>query len=211
MRLERAPAVASLLAVTFLAGCAGPFGLTRSKPASPAPVDPTVANARALTGHLELVRQLVEGTPVEQAKIVASVKQRYDLAPTEPRDELDYALVLAAPGQAGSDPAHARVLLTSVLASGSALEPSERALAVIVLHDVDQQLDLAAANERLRTKYEVDGRLRSAQADRRLKAEIEENQRLRRDLARARAKLKAITNIERSLIQRRNGTTGKAP
>lgn len=205
MRLERAARGAVLLASVLVGGCTGMFP---HKPAPPPPVDPTVVAAKALMSHLELVQRLIEGTPAEQAEILASVKHRYDLTPTLPAEELDYALVLAAPGHMGSDPAHAQMLLTSVLASRDALMPPERALAVMTLHDLDRRLDLVAANRRMQTQFKVDDRLEQEQASRRLQAEAEENHRLRRDLARAREKLKAIANIERSLNQRKSAPAG---
>jgi hypothetical protein len=208
MRRKRAARGAVILASILVGGCAGSFAALHQKPLPPPPPDPAVVAARALTGHLELVRRLVEGTPAEQADILASVKHRYDLAPTMPDEELEYALVLASPGHMGSDPAHAQALLTDVLAAPDALMPPERALAVMVLHDVNRRLDLAAANQRLQSHFEADSRMQQEQASHRLLSEVEENHRLRRDLARARAKLKAIANIERSLNQRKNAPAG---
>lgn len=197
-----AAVAALLLAAISLSGCAGTFGFQK-KAAPPPPVDPAVTAAVQLTHRLEVLQRLFEGTPVEQAAIVADAKRHYDLAPQAPGKELDYALVLAAPGHTGSDPVHARQLLSSVLASGTSLPAPDRALAVVAMHDVDRQLELSVANQRLRTAYALDTRMREAQAGKRLKEQVEENVRLRRDLARARAKLQAISNIERSLNNRR--------
>jgi len=210
MRLERAARGAVLLASALVGGCTGMLGM-RNPPPPPPPPDPVVVAARALASHLELVQRLVEGTPAEQAAILASVKHQYDLTPQVPAEELDYALVLAAPGHMGSDPTHAQALLNSVLAAQDALLPPERALAVMVLHDVNRRLDLAATAERMQAQFAQDYRLHQAQAAHRLQAEVEENHRLRRDLARARAKLKAIANIERSLNQHKSTPAGTPP
>ena len=51
-------------------------------------------------------------------------------------------------------------------------------------------------------------RERTANASHRLQAELDENARLRKELDEARAKLDAIANIERSLNERKPGTTG---
>ena len=48
-----------------------------------------------------------------------------------------------------------------------------------------------------------------ATANQRLQTEIDENARLRKELEEARAKLDAIANIERSLNERKPGTTGR--
>jgi hypothetical protein len=44
-----------------------------------------------------------------------------------------------------------------------------------------------------------------------LQAEIDENAKLRKDLEQARAKLDAITNIERSVSDRKPSTEGHTP
>jgi hypothetical protein len=211
MRLERAGRAAVLLASALVSGCTGMFGMMQEPPPPVPPVDPAVVAAQALTSHLELVQRLVEGTPAQQAAILASVKHRYNLTPMMAADELDYALVLAAPGHMGSDPAHAQALLSNVLASRDALMPPERALAVMVLRDVNRRLDLVASAQRMQAQLAEDGRLQQEQAARRLDTEVEENHRLRRDLERARAKLKAIANIERSLNQRKSAPAGPTP
>ena len=102
MRHDTLTRGSTLLAAMLLCGCADMLGLAGEKPAPPAPPDPAVLAAQALTSHLALVQRLIESAPDAQAQIVARVKHRYDLAPSTPDDELDYALVLAAPGHAGS-------------------------------------------------------------------------------------------------------------
>lgn len=200
------------LAAALLSGCAGTFGFERKHaPPPPPPVDPAVVAATQVSHRLEMLQRLVEGTPAEQATILADAKHDYDLAPTTPGNELDYALVLAAPGHAGSNPTQARQLLSNALASGAGLSTPDRALAVVLMHDVDRQLDLVAANERLKTQQALDTRQREAEASRRLRVEAEENVRLRRELVRARAKLQAITNIERSLNNRRKSAPAAPP
>ncbi len=198
-------AALTLAAAAMLGGCAVPFGAgTPRKADTPPPVDPAVTAAVLVANRLEIVQRLVEGTPAEQAQILATVKGTYDKSPTTPGDELEYALVLAAPGHSGSDPGHAQQLLQNVLDSPDSLMPSERALAVLVLRDVDRQLDLVAENQRLQVQSEQDDRERMAFASRRLQSEAEENARLRKELEKTRAQLNAITNIERSLNRRRS-------
>jgi hypothetical protein len=74
---------------------------------------------------------------------------------------------------------------------------SERALADLMVRDLDARLALASENEMLRAGRNAsvdDGRL--ADLDRRLQAETAEKDRLRRELERAEAKLEAIATLE---------------
>ncbi len=206
MRLERGTAAAmALAAAAVLSGCAIPFGMEPPRKAdTPPPVDPAVTAAVLLANRLELVQRLVEGAPTEQAQILATARLDYEKSPSTPSDELEYALVLAAPGHPGSDPAQAQQLLQSLLTSPVPLMPSERALAVLVLRDVDQQLDLIAENQRLQLNSQRTDHAQAVAASRRLQAETEENVRLRRELEKTRAQLSAIANIERSLNRRKS-------
>jgi YfhG lipoprotein len=210
MRLEGAIAAAvALAAAAMLSGCAGMAGLRAAPKAdTPPPVDPAVTAAVLLATRLEDVQRLLGAAPAEQARILATAKQTYDSAPTAPSGELQYALVLAAPGQPGFDPAHAEQLLRNVLSSPLSLSPSERALAALLLEDVEQQLALAAENQRLQLAAASNDRERMAAASKRLQAETEENAHLRKELEETRAKLNAIANIERSLNRRKPSTQG---
>jgi serine phosphatase RsbU (regulator of sigma subunit) len=105
--------------------------------------------------------------------------------------------VLAVPGHAASDPAGARTLLGEALATPETLLPSERALADLMIRDLDARLALVRENEALRgigPTNKDDERL--AELDRRLQAEIAEKEQLRRELERAEAKLEAIATLE---------------
>lgn len=202
-------AAVALAAAAMLGGCAGMAGHpTPRKAAAPPPVDPAVTAAVRLTTRLEDVQRLLEAAPPEQAHILATAKQAYDSAPTAPTGELQYALMLAAPGQPGFDPAHAQQLLLNVMASPLALMPSERALAALLLEDVKQQLALIAENQRLQLAVASNDRELTAAASKRLQAETEENAHLRKELEETRAKLNAIANIERSLTRRKPSTQG---
>jgi hypothetical protein len=70
-------------------------------------------------------------------------------------------------------------------------------------------LTLETENRRLQADAARADRERMASANHRLQAEVEENTRLRRELEEARAKLDAIANIERSLNERKPGSTGR--
>jgi hypothetical protein len=210
MRREAAAvAIAALVGAASLGGCAsGPNPLTHKSDAAPR-VDRAAASAAVLATHLQALVQLVQGAPAEQAEILAAAKHEYDVAPTASH-ELALALVLSVPGHPGFDPARAQQLLRDVLATPETLMPSERALALLTLDNVNHQLDLTSQNQRLQTEFERNDRELVAEASRRLQAETEENAKLRKELDDARAKLDAISNIERSLNKRKsaNSTEG---
>ena len=83
--------------------------------------------------------------------------------------------------------------------------PEERILALVHLKDVEQRLILDAEAERLQQAAAAAAAQRNDQAAQRLQAALEENRQLRLALDEARAKLDAITNIERSIRERDNG------
>ena len=192
----RTPAAAALAAAA-LAGCASP-GFMHGESTQPLDVDRSTLQTTALTGHIDILQRLLQGQPPEQAQILAGAQHDYELAPTASHT-LRYALVLAAPSHAGRDPVRAQQLLQGLLGAPETLVPAERALALVQLRTVERELALAADNQRLQALADSRDRDRSLASARRLQAEEDENARLHRELDEARAKLDAITTIERSL------------
>ena len=183
-----------------LAGCSGVAGLRSEKPAAaPAPSTESIQAAQ-LAGYLTGLQQLVQGSPAEQAELVAAAHAAYDQAHQGPA-ALRYGLVLAAPSHPARDPSQAQRVLRETLARPELLNVVERALAVVELQRVDAELRVTAENERLvgEAQRERD-RQRTAPASaalaKRLQTEQEENARLKKALDEARAKLDAIVNIE---------------
>jgi hypothetical protein len=212
MRLEGARlAATALVGAAALGGCLAGPGEGAHKPESPPRVDRAAASAVVLASHLQTLAQLVQAAPAEQAEILASTKHDYDIAPT-PSHELTLALVLSVPGHPGFDPARAQQLLRDVLATPETLMPSERALALVTLDNLNRQIDLAGQNQRLQAESERNDRQLVAEASKRLQTETEENAKLRKELEDARSKLDAISNIERSLNRRKtpNSTEGQS-
>jgi hypothetical protein len=81
--------------------------------------------------------------------------------------------------------------------------PIERSLALVELKEVEQRLILQAENKRVRDDAAHDDTRDKLQAaNRRLAAESDENAKLRKALDEARAKLEAVTHIERSINDR---------
>jgi hypothetical protein len=188
--------------VAGLCGCSllpPPRTVASRLPGAPLP------DAAAVAPLLELMSALPQGDPARQAELFQSVKDAAELTPTT-SNRLRYALALATPGYSGSNPVAAQRQLAELLARPETLLPIERLLAAVELKEVEQTLVLQAENERLRSEAPPDDREKLAATNRRLAVESDENARLRKALDEARAKLDAITHVERSINDR--GTNG---
>jgi hypothetical protein len=207
------PAATALFGAALLSACGAADLLTRSTPrtqvATPV-VDRTVASATVITSYLETLQKLLTSQPSEQAEIVAAAQREFDLAPT-PSHQLRYALILATPGHGATDQPRAQRLLRELMASPAALLPAERSLAFLEMQKVDVQLTLAAENRRLQTVATRTQLDKSTALTRRLQAEQDENARLRKELDAAQAKLDAISDIERSLSERKPSAESRSP
>jgi hypothetical protein len=202
MRPSRLRLAVNLLALCALGGC-GVLGNSLSNSKNPAPSEPERKSADygPIAPLLEMMSALLQGDPARQAELFQSVKDQSSLYPTT-SNRLKYALALAIPGHSGSDPVAAQRQLSELLARPETLLPDERLLALVELQDVDQRLILQAENQRLREEASHDSRDKLQAANRRLQAESDENARLRKALDEARAKLDAVTHIERSITDR---------
>ena len=187
------------------AGCAG--GPQRAPESAPVVNSAAVAST-VLGEYLQLLQRLVQAPPAQQAEIVASAQRDYDSAPT-PSRQLKLALILGTPGHPATDLPKAQGLLRELMATPEMLLPGERSLAFLELSQIDDHLTLEAENRRLQSDAVRADQQRVANANHRLQAEMDENGRLRRELEEARAKLDAIANIERSLNERKPGSTGR--
>jgi hypothetical protein len=195
-----------VLVALVAAGCA--MGPGQRSP-SPAPVvNAATMGSTVLSEYLQLLQRLVQGKPADQAEIVAHAQREYDTAPT-PSRELKLALILGTPGHPATDLPKAQALLRELIANPEMLLPGERALTFLELLQIDDHLTLDAENRRLQSEGVRADQQRVAAATHRLQAEMDENARLRRELEEARAKLDAIANIERSLNERKPGSTGR--
>jgi hypothetical protein len=186
-------------------GTVGPFA--RQKPAAPTEPDRASPDLSPITPLLQMMSSLPQGDPARQAELFQSAKDAAELTPTT-SNKLKYALALATPGYSGSDPVAAQRQLSELLARPETLLPIERLLALVELKEVEQRLILQAENSRMRDEAQHDeSRDKLLAVNRRLAAESDENTRLRKALDEARAKLEAITHIERSINDRKtNGS-----
>jgi hypothetical protein len=195
-----------LLGASFLLGALGGCALTggagsdarNPEPAAPQGQLKVSGNVEPL---LEMMTSLPQGDPARQAELFQSAKDAASLAPTT-TNRLRFALALAVPGHSGSDPVAAQRQLAELLARPETLLPDERLLAMEELQDVDQRLVLQAENKRLRDEDSQNSRDKLQALNKRLSAESDENARLRKALDEARAKLDAVTHIERSINDR---------
>ena len=95
--------------------------------------------------------------------------------------------------------------MNELLAAGDTLLPEEHVLALIHLKDVERRLVLDAEAERLQRAAAAATAERNGRTAQQLQAALEENRQLKLALDDARAKLDAITTIERSIRERENG------
>lgn len=198
-----------LLATALLPACTpGVFQRDHPTHETPPVVNKAAAASTVLADDLQLLQSLVQGTPSDQAEIVAAAQRDYETAPT-PSRQLRFALILAMPGHPGTDLPRAQRLLRELNANPEMLVPGERALANLELQQIDDHLTLEGENRRLQADAARADKDRVASANRRLQVETDENVRLRKELEEARAKLDAIANIERSLNERKPSNEGR--
>jgi hypothetical protein len=187
----------------------------RTPPAATPIPSSEALQAAQLSAMATSQQQLVQGSPAEQAEVLAAAKSAYEANRQGP-PLLRYALILAAPGHPGRDLEQAQRLLREALARPELLSPTERAIAVVEQQRIDGELKLKAENTRLVAEAQRDrdrqrNTTSTATIARRLQTEQEENARLRKALDDAQAKLDAIANIERSISDRPPANEGRNP
>jgi hypothetical protein len=192
------------LLLAALAGCTSFGGVGARQPSAIAAPAAAPRPGDGIALYLQTLRSLIEGDPVVQADVFRGVAAAADAAPTT-TNRLTLALALATPTHPSSNPAQAQQLLSELLATGDALLPEEHVLALIHLKDVEQRLILDAEAARLQRATAAAAAQRSDRSAQQLQAALEENRELRLALDEVRAKLDAITNIERSIRERENG------
>jgi hypothetical protein len=172
--------------------------------------------AALLANYMQALQIVVQGSPAEQAEVVAKARSNYATARQGPA-VLRYALLLATPGHPAQDLQEAQRLLHEALARPDLLSPIERALAIVEAARVEEELALTAENARLVAEAQQERERQrnaatpSAALAKRLQEEVAESARLRKELDEARAKLQAIANIERNLPERPPATEARKP
>jgi hypothetical protein len=192
---------AALAACTALDGSGAGRQATTPVAAAVRPA-PDLADGVAI--YLGTLRSLIEGDPVVQADVFRNVAAAADSTPTT-TNRLMLALALATPTHPSSDDGRAQALLSELVAASDRLLPEEHVLALIHLKDVERRLILDAEAGRLQRAAAAATAERNDRTTQQLQAALEENRQLRLALDDARAKLDAITHIERSIRERENG------
>lgn len=206
----------SFLACLVLAmgGCSGLQGFRAPPPAQhveTATEDRDTVAAVFMAGTFQGMQHLAAASPSEQAEILAAARETYEHSP-QGANKLRFALLLATPGHPARDPGRARTLLRELASQPEALQPLERAVTLVELAQLNNELELRAENDKLaQSNEDRSERDRSVAVQRRLQTELDENARLRRQLEDAQAKLDAIAHIERNLSQRNSPESGGQP
>lgn len=201
------PRNAWLAIALALCGCQSAPQLQRSAPApqrNESADDHDSAAALLLANTFQIMQRLAQAAPAEQAELLTATREAYERTP-QGSAQLRYALLLAIPGHLARDPAKAQALLRELAAQPETLEPIERAVALVELAQLDQELDLKSDNDRLQAAARRADRERISTSQRRLQAESDENAKLRKQLDDAQAKLDAIAKLERNMTDRKNG------
>jgi hypothetical protein len=193
-------------AIGLLAGCAS-TPRQGEQPLAPA-ATPSVelVQAAQLASYAQSLQAVVQGTPTQQAETMASARAGYENARLGP-GALRYGLLLAAPGHPQRDAVLAQRVLRETLARTDLLTSGERTLGTVELARVDAEVRQANEIKRLVAELQQEREKQSSApatnqalqaANRRLQQEVEESARLRKQLDEARAKLDAITRMERN-------------
>lgn len=185
-----------LLMAGMLAGCETTRNWLQGRQTHEA--EPTILGAPESSQYIAELYALVNGDPATQAEIYADAKAASELTPG-PTNRLRFALVLAAPGHAGSDPLAAQSIFRELLAQTELLTPTEISLATIHLREVEQRLVLSTEARRQRAENSRAASTEEAAIRQRMARIEAENRQLRRALSDAEGKLHAITSIERAV------------
>lgn len=187
-----------------LAGCATVNDWLNGKE-TPAPETVTVDSGES-SAYIQELFELTNGDPATQAEIFADARAAARLTPNT-SSRLRYALVLAVPGHASSNPEEAQSLLRDILSQPELLSSAEKSLATIWLRDVETRLVLNAEARRMRAEAARTANSENAVITDRITDVEAENRELRQALAEAEQKLEAITTIERSIREQSDEAT----
>lgn len=193
--------LAPLLCLAALGACGSPAPFSRPHEKSEAVVGRPSADADVARNYVTSLAELQAGSAAAQAEVFQAARLAAENAPTT-LNKLRFALMVALPGHAGTDPVVARRLLADLVARPELLLPSERALAALMLAEVDARLILVAENRRLQQEIAGHDKERNANLAKRYQAELDENARLRHALDEAQRKLEGVTQVERSITKR---------
>ena len=178
-----------------------PLSATAPTRAAPTGEPASDIGKASLLPYLELlVPSVPAGSAPAPAEVLATVREAWQVSAT-PRTTLRYALILGMPGHPFSDPAEAARLLSTSLESPGDLSPEEIQFATAFLREFEARADLAAQLSRDRQVLEERLRASESESHAALSASNAETARLRREVNVLKEKLKAIAEIEQSLME----------
>ncbi len=160
--------------------------------------EPAISAAPNAEDYLLELAVLSSGDRALQAEIFADSEVAAQLMPN-PSTMLRFALVLATPGHAESDPRQAQNLLRELMNQQALMTPAEVALATIYLDSTEELIQLSSQARQARVTSDRVQRTEEAAMNQRLATVEAENRRLQEDLEEAESKLEAITTIEQSI------------
>src|SRR5215216_1278590 len=103
-RRMRHKLIVSAVLASLVTGCSSTQPLARQRNPQALPsIDRNATEAGLIAAYLEICLKVAQGTPADQALILANASNEYSAAPT-PSRVLRYAMVLSTPGHAGTDP-----------------------------------------------------------------------------------------------------------
>jgi hypothetical protein len=185
-----------LVVCALLAGCESTADWLKGR--DPEPRETIVVAAPETNGLLSEMYKLTQGDPATQAEIYSDARAAAELTPN-PSTRLRYALVLATPGHAGSDPRLAQQIFRDMLAQTELMTSGEISVATIHLNEVESRIMLSAETDRLRVENSQIASTEQAAVAQRLATVEADNRRLRQSLEDAESKLEALSAIERSM------------
>ncbi len=187
----------TILLVTALAGCSQTKSWMSGSRSSPSD-EQIILGAPEANEYLNELYLLTSGDPATQAEIYADSRSVATLTPG-PSTTLRYAMVLATPGHAETDPTEAASLLRELLSRTELLTQVEISLATIHLETAQELIVLSTETRQLRASTSRATQTEEAASNQRLATVESDNRRLRRELQEAEDKLAAISSIERSI------------
>lgn len=172
-----------------------------------------MVQAGQLARYASALQAIVEGNPTAQVEVMAAARAEYEGARRGPA-ALRFGLLLAAPGHPQRNATEAQRVLREALAQSELLSHAEQALGQVELARLEAELRLTTEIGRLTADLQERERSRAAAAadttlNRRLQAEMETSARLRKELDEAKAKLDAITRMERNSADRPPAPEGR--
>ena len=210
------PRIWLLIAAAPIAGCSSLPEIGPDPAPVPAPPSIEMIQAGQLARYATDLQTLVQGNRTMQAELMNSARLGYEDAKAGPA-ALRYGLMLAAPEHPQRNAKLAHNVLQETLARPELLTTAERALGAVELARVDVELRLVTEVDRLvalqqeREREQTASASANAALNRRLQTEMEETARLRKALDEAKAKLDAITRMERNVPDRPPAPEGRNP